>query len=513
MPTEGRSTLCAKDTPQIKAAIAKLSKASKVSHGVDRLVGSLLGTGAQSLQGIVTGERKGGAYDAPRTESGPLATRILLVRHGLSSFNLEGRIQGREDASKLSDPGMEQARQVGRALRDIPLTAAFCSPLQRAQLTAELALQEQGQGLKATSTDQLLEIDLSPWSGLARAEVAQKDPQQELNWRQAPAELQLQRADGSSYYPVRELRQQAEAFWQELQQRFPAEEDHSVLVVAHNGILRCLLLAALGLPAEHFNRYRINNASLSVLNLRPGGQVQIESLNTVSHLGAALPKRSSGPRVLLVRHGETNWNRQGRFQGQIDIPLNEQGHAQAHAAGEFLKTVALDRAYTSSMSRPRQTAEAILKLQGAPVPMTSCPGLVEIGHGAWEGCLEEEIRAGWPDLLAAWQSLPHTVEMPGEGGETIQQVWDRSVQAFARIVAGLGDGETALVVAHDAVNKTILCHLLGLGPADIWAVKQGNGGVSVIDYSAGAQGDAVVASLNLTSHLGGVLDRTAAGAL
>ncbi|MEL0264910.1 MAG: histidine phosphatase family protein, partial [Synechococcus sp.] len=106
MPTEGRSTLCAKDTPQIKAAIAKLSKASKVSHGVDRLVGSLLATGAQSLQGIVTGERKGGAYDAPRTETGPLATRILLVRHGLSSFNLEGRIQGREDSSKLSDPGM-----------------------------------------------------------------------------------------------------------------------------------------------------------------------------------------------------------------------------------------------------------------------------------------------------------------------------------------------------------------------------------------------------------------------
>ena len=97
---------------------------------------------------------------------------------------------------------------------------------------------------------------------------------------------------------------QAEGFWQELQQRFPAEEDHSVLVVAHNGILRCLLLR-LG-PSAGTHRYRINNASLSVLNLRPGGQVQIESLNTVSHLGQALPKRSSGPRVLLVRHGETH---------------------------------------------------------------------------------------------------------------------------------------------------------------------------------------------------------------
>jgi probable phosphoglycerate mutase len=99
------------------------------------------------------------------------------------------------------------------------------------------------------------------------------------------------------------------------------------------------------------------------------------------------------------------------------------------------------------------------------------------------------------------------------GGETIQQVWDRSVASWQRIVAGLNDNETALVVAHDAVNKTILCYLLGLGPADIWAVKQGNGGVSVIDYGPGGSGAPVVASLNLTSHLGGVLDRTAAGAL
>jgi probable phosphoglycerate mutase len=99
------------------------------------------------------------------------------------------------------------------------------------------------------------------------------------------------------------------------------------------------------------------------------------------------------------------------------------------------------------------------------------------------------------------------------GGETIQQVWDRSVDSWQRIAAGLHPGETALVVAHDAVNKTILCHLLGLGPADIWAVKQGNGGVSVIDYSPAAERPPVVACLNLTSHLGGVLDRTAAGAL
>jgi probable phosphoglycerate mutase len=98
-------------------------------------------------------------------------------------------------------------------------------------------------------------------------------------------------------------------------------------------------------------------------------------------------------------------------------------------------------------------------------------------------------------------------------GETIQEVWDRSLTTWNRIVAGLAPEETALVVAHDAVNKTILCALLGLSPADIWAVKQGNGGVTVIDYPHGASGTQVVSCLNLTGHLGGVLDRTAAGAL
>jgi probable phosphoglycerate mutase len=99
------------------------------------------------------------------------------------------------------------------------------------------------------------------------------------------------------------------------------------------------------------------------------------------------------------------------------------------------------------------------------------------------------------------------------GGETIHDVWLRSVTTWERIAAGLDERETALVVAHDAVNKVILCSLLGLSPGDIWAVKQGNGGVTVIDYPRGTSGPPLVASLNLTHHLGGVIDRTAAGAL
>ena len=162
------------------------------------------------------------------------------------------------------------------------------------------------------------------------------------------------------------------------------------------------------------------------------------------------------------------------------------------------------------MARPRQTAEAILAAHPG-VPLTSTKGLVEIGHGLWEGRLEPEIAEGWPELLADWKRAPETVQMPE--GETIHDVWERSLATWNRIAASLDPQETALVVAHDAVNKAILCALLGLTAADIWAIKQGNGGVTVIDYPDGATGTPVVAAMNLTNHLGGVLDRTAAGAL
>lgn len=452
-----------------------------------------------------------------RHRRGSVSLRVVLVRHGLSSFNVEHRIQGRDDLSTLTAGGEEQARAAGAALADLPITAAYASPLRRAAETARHLLASQGQGLQASHRDDLLEIDLEPWSGLLRSELRQRFPERERQWRQTPHTLELERADGSRYRPLPELMEQAKAFRTFLLAQHGealAGGEQCVLVVAHNAILRCLVLALLDLEADGFRRLRVDNGSISVLNLNRTADgrlaVQVESLNGTAHLGSPLPPQGQGPRLLLVRHGETDWNRQGRFQGQIDIPLNANGRAQAEAAGSFLATVPIDRAYTSAMSRPRQTAEAILASHPG-VPLTSTRGLVEIGHGLWEGQLEHEIAAGWPQLLADWKRAPETVQMPE--GETIHTVWERSLATWNTIAASLGAGETALVVAHDAVNKTILCALLGLTPADIWAIKQGNGGVTVVDYPHGPDGTAVVAAMNLTTHLGGVLDRTAAGAL
>jgi broad specificity phosphatase PhoE len=443
--------------------------------------------------------------------------RLVLVRHGLSTFNLEHRIQGRDDLSALAPAGVSQAHLTGAALRDVAFSQAYSSPLSRAKDTAEALLASVGSTISIQLDGDLREVDLAPWSGLRRQEVKELYPEQARTWQQAPHTLEMERADGSRFFPLLDLMEQASRFVNRLhdihRHAIAGGQTESVLVVGHNAILRALILQLLGLDATGFRRLRMDNASISVLNLsQPEGEpvsVQLESLNNSIHLGDGLPP-AKGPRLLLVRHGETDWNREGRFQGQIDIPLNSQGIHQARAASDFLSSVGIQRAYSSTMARPRQTAELILT--GHPgVPLTTTPGLVEIGHGRWEGCLEEEIAAAWPELLADWKREPHTVTMPD--GETLQQVWDRSVATWHTIVSGLSPEETALVVAHDAVNKTILCALLGLSPADIWMVKQGNGGVSVVDYPQGLAGAPVVSCLNLTGHLGGVLDRTAAGAL
>jgi probable phosphoglycerate mutase len=325
-------------------------------------------------------------------------------------------------------------------------------------------------------------------------------------------------ADGTAFYPVCSLYERATQFWRDILPRHPGK---TLLVVAHSAINRALIATALGKGPEIHEQLGQANCAISVLNfagdLKAG--VQIESMNLTSHMGETLPEmrsRFKGPRLLLVRHGETEWNRQKRFQGQIDIPLNDNGRRQGEQAAEFLKDVQIDAAVTSSLSRPKETAEIILR-HHAEVILEVTDGLKEIGHGEWEGLYEQEIESGYPGMLQQWQEHPETVQMPGAGGENLEQVWARAITTWNDIVAKYSGTEkpvTVLVSAHDAINKAILCHIAGLGPESFWKFKQGNGAVSVIDYPAGVESAPVLTAANITIHLSGsIFDKTAAGAL
>lgn len=357
---------------------------------------------------------------------------------------------------------------------------------------------------------------------MSKEEVKEKFPTEYQLWQERPDRLRMEISTSQGnreHFPIVSLYDQAKQFWQEV---LPRHLGKTILLVAHNGINRALISTALGFPPSRYQSIQQSNCGINVLNfpdtveeLSRLSAVQMESMNIIAHLGDPLPKPRpghQGPRFLLVRHGETEWNRQKKFQGQIDVPLNENGKNQSNAAAEFLKNVEIDAAVTSPMLRPKETAEIILQYH-PNVELELLPDLQEISHGLWEGKFEGEIEKDFPGLLKDWQETPETVQMPE--GENLQQVWSRAIAAWQSIVLKYSkQPKTVLVVAHDAINKAILCHLFDLGPEHFWNFKQGNGAVTAIDYPKGADGYPVLQSMNITSHLGGgVLDKTAAGAL
>jgi probable phosphoglycerate mutase len=447
-------------------------------------------------------------------------TRVIIVRHGESSFNVERRVQGHWDKSTLTEKGQEMALQVGAALSDLKLDAVYSSPLSRARDTAELILSrlQTPPATPLQTTDNLKEINLLLWEGLLFTEVEERYPAEYENWKNAPHLLRMEVKDANgeaiAFYPVPDLFEQAKTFWKDL---LPQHQGQTVLVVAHSGINRALINTALGLSPEYYQSVHQSNCGISVLNFAGGwgDPVQLESINLTGHLGEPLPKPKKGmkgPRLLLVRHGETDWNRQKKFQGQIDVPLNDNGRAQSRQAAEFLRSVPIQYAVTSPMLRPKETAEIILQYH-PEVKLELEDRLREISHGLWEGKLEAEIDREYPGMLNQWQASPETVQMPE--GENLQQVWERAIAAWNEIIHTAKqrpEPGITMVVAHDAINKAILCYVMGLGPEHFWNFKQGNGAVSVIDYPLDSDKPILMAS-NITTHLGGVLDKTAAGAL
>jgi len=201
-------------------------------------------------------------------------------------------------------------------------------------------------------------------------------------------------------------------------------------------------------------------------------------------------------RIILARHGETDWNVEGRYQGRgFDIPLSPSGRAQALAMGARLAQVPLARAICSPLLRARQTAEVALGMRSADL-LTDLD-LMEIGHGEWEGRLDAEIRTEYAELCQAWRATPHLVTLPG--GESLQEVLARAWPAFCRACEGLGEDDTALIVSHDGVNRVLLCRVLGLPLERVWSFRQAPTCLNLLE-GPGPEELAVV-RLNDAAHL------------
>jgi broad specificity phosphatase PhoE len=195
-------------------------------------------------------------------------------------------------------------------------------------------------------------------------------------------------------------------------------------------------------------------------------------------------------RLLLVRHGETEWNKLGRFQGQCDVPLNKRGLVQARQTARAVSLSPGGTVYASPLYRTMQTAHEITRAAGVNVvPMD---GLKELNLGDLEGITGSEMRTDWPQAYAAWRDDPAELVMPK--GESLKQLQERAWQAFLEIEAAHQEEEQLVAVSHNFAIRAIICKLLGmplsnfhrmsLNLASICTVETGRSGRRLVVYNA-----------------------------
>ncbi|CAA7402529.1 unnamed protein product [Spirodela intermedia] len=221
----------------------------------------------------------GGAFDFKGATTSltdkpmPFPKMVTLVRHGLSSWNEESRVQGSSNLSVLTEIGVEQAERCRNALSNVSFDQCFASPISRAKSTAEVMWH--GREKPLTFLDSLKEAHLFFLEGMTNADAKKEYPHLYNTWREDPSNFHV---DG--IYPIRRLWGTAREAWREIL----AAPGESFLVVTHKSILRALICTALGLGPERFRAIDVNNGGISVFNFNRRGEAMLQSLNMTTHM-------------------------------------------------------------------------------------------------------------------------------------------------------------------------------------------------------------------------------------
>jgi len=179
----------------------------------------------------------------------------------------------------------------------------------------------------------------------------------------------------------------------------------------------------------------------------------------------------------LIRHGQTDWNKAGRYQGQADIPLNDTGFAQARDAAEKLAKMGIPFAavYSSSLARARQTAEVIA--ERLCIPLHLDPGLREISQGEWEGRAYTEVISHYTQIAALPEMDPVRARAPG--GESVAEVVQR-VAGVVEAISRRHPGERLVVVMHALAMATLLCTVRGISLREVYDHLPGHAALEVV---------------------------------
>lgn len=364
-------------------------------------------------------------------------TRVILVRHGRSTYNEKGLYQGSCDDSVLTETGRNSAYQTGLALREFAIDAIYTSPLKRTQQTANEILAALS---IATETlpplrvvDNLKEISMHYWEGLPYKYVREHFPEDYHCWQERPHQFQIESprtlsatslpgATKQLCFPVLNLYEQARQFWQKI---LPRHISQTLLLVSHGGTNRALISTALGITPDRYHALQQCNCGLSILSFPAGTRqpARLEALNLTTHLGKTLPKLKQGHRgirLLLVPCGTTN-------------------SEQIQKLAQFLKDETIHFSLTAASDNCQVIEKQLLQYHPATVQF-------------------QVLREDFPD---DWQQ---TISARSAAGDTASEL------------------VTGLVIAREKTIKCFMSQVLGKRLDRLENLQLSQGAISVIHY-------------------------------
>jgi len=203
--------------------------------------------------------------------------------------------------------------------------------------------------------------------------------------------------------------------------------------------------------------------------------------------------------IILARNGNTPWDKDKIFQGSKDIPLDDFGREESWAVAEWLQDETIHAAYTSPLSRARDTAIAIARHHNLEV--LDLPCLADLSYGDWDGVPLKEVKVKYADLYHQWETAPHTVCFPN--GETLAVLRTRALAAVEEVVQRHPD-RTVLLMAHRAVNKVLIAAFIGLDNSNFWRIAQGTTAINrfhLVEDGRRVGKTWNIISINETGHL------------
>lgn len=177
--------------------------------------------------------------------------------------------------------------------------------------------------------------------------------------------------------------------------------------------------------------------------------------------------------LVLVRHGETDWNAGEVFRGRADMELNDTGRRQAELVGEYLSGEKVDFVYSSPLRRAVETAETIARYHGLEISTIS--NLIDFDFGEWQGKSLTKVRAEYGEVYRDWTDTPEQVSIPG--GESLEDVRRRAMPFVEDAVMRCGDGRIVMV-SHRVVCKVLVCSLLGIDISRFPNIRMNTGGIT-----------------------------------